>query len=657
MRSTVFSRACVALLLASATLAPALASAQVDLAPFLRRAEFNEVRLSPTGEFLALTVPLEDRTVLVVMRRDDRKIVARFGLGPDTHIIRFDWVNPTRLLLGFAQRFGSLDQPQATGELYAIDADGSAPKMLVGQRVGPEGHATRIGTERIEEVAASLVDDLPGDDRNVLVAIQPFLRDAFTRVDRMDVYSGRRTTVAKVPVAQADFHTDHHGVVRLAEGRGADNLSKLYYRASQDAEWQLINDEAKTRRYESPIGFSADDGTAYLRASQAQGPDAVVALDVATLSRRDALRDPLSDPARVIPGLAAPHAPVGIGYDGDTARNAFFDADGADAALIGGAAEAFPGQRVSVESVTQDGTLAVLLVDDATNPGDYFLFDVGKKSASYLLSRRRWMDPAKAAPTRAVTVKARDGLELHGFLTTPRGAEPKSLPLVVMPHGGPFGIADEAAFDDQSEILARAGYAVLRVNYRGSGGRGRSFREAGARQWGRAMQDDVTDATRWAIAQGIADPARVCIYGASYGAYAAMMGAAREPALYKCAAGYVGVYDLPLMHGSVGGFGGSGLTWANDWLGTKDTLDAVSPIHLADRIKVPVFLAAGGADERAPPEHTRRMASALQKSGVPVELMIAPTEGHGFYTDANRRAFQTKLLAFLSRNLGGQVAQ
>jgi len=198
---------------------------------------------------------------------------------------------------------------------------------------------------------------------------------------------------------------------------------------------------------------------------------------------------------------------------------------------------------------------------------------------------------------------------------------------------------------------------VLQVNYRGSGNYGRAFQAAGAKQWGGAMQDDLTDATRWAIAQGHADPSRICIYGASYGAYAALMGAAKEAGLYKCAAGYVGVYDLPMMF-TAGDIqrSGSGETYLKDWLGDPQKLAAVSPVNLAAQIKVPVFLAAGGEDERAPIRHTKRMEEALKKAGVPVESLYYPTEGHGFYTDAHRREYYAKLLAFLSRSLGGETA-
>jgi dipeptidyl aminopeptidase/acylaminoacyl peptidase len=196
---------------------------------------------------------------------------------------------------------------------------------------------------------------------------------------------------------------------------------------------------------------------------------------------------------------------------------------------------------------------------------------------------------------------------------------------------------------------------VLQVNFRGSGGRGTAFVEAGRQQWGRAMQDDVTDATRWAIAEGIADPARICIAGGSYGGYAALMGVIREPGLYRCAIGTIGVYDLPMMfvRGDIAE-GRYGRRYLREWVGPSRALDEVSPYHLAAQVKVPVFLAAGGEDERAPQRHTQKMERALREAGTEVEALYFPTESHGIYAPANRRAYYAGMLRFLARHLGGR---
>ena len=214
-------------------------------------------------------------------------------------------------------------------------------------------------------------------------------------------------------------------------------------------------------------------------------------------------------------------------------------------------------------------------------------------------------------------------------------------------------VLDAWGFNADAQMLATSGYAVLQVNFRGSGNYGRAFKQAGARQWGAAMQDDVTDATRWAIEQGYADPHRICIYGASYGAYAALMGVVREPTLYRCAIGYVGVYDLPMMKRDLAARNHASTTWAKEWIGNDDAvLGEASPVRLASGIKAPVFLAAGGEDFIAPIDHTKRMEAALKRSGVDVEALYYPNEGHGFYETAHRREFYTRMLQFLGRHIG-----
>ena len=628
----------------------------VDLERYLKRDQFTDIKISPDGEYYAATVPMEDRTALAILRRTDGKIVGSFVPPPKNHATRFDWVNRERVLIGLAEKIGSLDEPRLTGELYAMNADGGRGELLVGYRVEGNGPGTRIQPKKVETVAAFMFDELANDDRNVLVSIWPFSEDPFTRVDRLDVQSGRRTTIARSPVRRADFTSDNAGQVRFAHGAGADNVNKLYYREASGDTWKLVNDEAVNDRIEQAIGFSADNSLAYFTSEQDKGPDVIVSWDPATGKRAPLLRDPQVDPSRIIrrPGTSIP---VGALYLGDKPRTRFFDETSADARLYRSLEAAFGGDAIYITSSTRDGKQLLVEAWSGQNPGDFYIFNTEAKKAEHLISRSSWVDAATSAKVTPVALKARDGLDINGFLTVPAGKTGAKLPMVVLPHGGPFGIFDDGSYDIEPQLLAAAGYVVLQVNFRGSGNFGRAYRSAGARQWGGAMQDDLTDATRWAIDQGHADPARICIYGASYGGYAALMGAAKEPSLYKCAAGYVGVYDLPMMFttGDIQSRG-SGETYLKEWLGNPQQLGAMSPVNLAAQIKVPVFLAAGGEDKRAPIQHTKRMEAALNKAGVPVETLYYSTEGHGFYTDPHRREYYTKLLAFLAKNLGGETA-
>ncbi|WP_093140036.1 S9 family peptidase [Pseudoxanthomonas sp. GM95] len=642
-------------LLAWLAMWPALA--QVDVDAFLKRDRYEQIKISLSGEFYAVTMPLEDRTVLVIIRRSDQQPTAKVVGGENSRVGGFWWVNDTRVVVAMDQQMGSRAQPYATGELHAVNADGSGG-ILLSSPYGINDDTSGAGHIRLQyESAVYMFDTIPGDDRNVLVSTSPVDQsDPITRVERLDVYNRRRATIATAPVRNASFTTDVQGQVRFAQGSGRDNVSKLYYREGRGQDWRLINDEAQSHVVVSALGFAEDGRTAYLRSEHTEGPDSIVSWNADTGVRTEFLRDAVVDPSGVI-WTADVRRPIGARFTQARTVSRYFTPAEPAAVFQRSLEKAFPNEAIAVTSATRDGSLAVVQAWSDTNNGDFYLYNTKTKAADGIYSLRTWFDPAKVPPMREISFKARDGLELHGYLTVPAGSSGKGLPLVINPHGGPFGISDTWDFDDDTQLLAAAGYAVLRVNYRGSGQYGRAFQQAGARQWGRAMQDDLTDATQWAIAQGIADPARICIYGASYGGYAALMGVAREPALYRCAVGYVGVYDLPRMVSDGNSDGASIKTWLHEWVGDKDALAEVSPVNLADRIKVPVFLASGGKDTRAPPVHTERMEKALKRAGVPVETLYYADEGHGYFADAHRREYDRRLLAFLATHLGGQTAK
>lgn len=644
-----------ATLLALALAATPAIAADVDVGAYVRPDRFDSIKISPNGDYLAATVRIDNRANLVVMRRADNKITANITGGENSLVHDFWWVGPERVVMTLAQKLGSLDRPQLLGELYATNADGGQRDILVGQRVQDTSLGTNIKGKKAERVWADVVDTLPADDKNVVIAVGPFSADPFSRAEKMDVYSGRRAQVARAPLRNAEFTTDNNGVVRFVYGAGVDLRNKLYYRTGDGAEWQLINDEQASNHVELPLGFSADNTIAYLQVGQASGPDAIVAHEVGTGKRTQVLRDAVADPSRII-FRNGTSIPVGAFFEAGKPRTAFFDATSLEARTYRSLEAAFGGP-VRITSQTADGRTALVETWSDRNPGDFYLFDTKAMKAEHLLSRREWFDPERMAEVKPIQLRARDGLPLHGYLTVPKGSNGKNLPMVVMPHGGPFGVEDRWGFDTDAQLLATAGYAVLQVNYRGSGGFGEAFTGAGRREWGGRMQDDLTDATQWAIHEAIADRSRICIFGGSYGGYAALMGVAKEPDLYQCAAGYVGVYDLPTMHthGDIQERG-SGETYLREWLGSKESLGAVSPNRIAERIKVPVFLAAGGEDERAPIAHSRMMEQALRKANVPVETLYYDTEGHGFYKPERQQEFYTRLLAFLSRSLGGGVA-
>ena len=627
-----------------------VAMAQVDLEPYLRRDAYETIKISPDGLHFAATVPLEDRTGIVVLRRSDKRVLSKAIGVEHSEVADFWWADNKRIVVAMAQAMGSKDALYITGDLYGFGIEDASVKTLFGAAPAAAGLVDYYGDPGDRDMA-TLIATLPDDPENVLIAVSPLQYNPRTRVEKMNAYTGRRTPVAWAPVRRAVFTTDAKGEVRFADGADDRNYRRLYYRAGASTDWQLVNDEQASGRVMHAIGLSADGTVAYLRVNQVEGPDVIESWDTRTQARKVLLRDPVVDPYAVIHDKDG-RTPIGMQYMDAGVSSRFFDEGSPMAQLHRGLERAFPKSVVSVTSFTADGGLALLRVWHDRMLGDYYLYDTQKRTAVGVFARRKWFDPEQLPDSRQVALKARDGVALHGYLTVPKGRDAKALPLVVMPHGGPYGVFDEWAFDDDTQLLAAAGYAVLRVNYRGSGNYGKAFRELGATQWGGAMQDDLTDATRWAIDQGIADWDRICVYGASYGGYAALMGVAKEPDLYRCAVGYVGVYDLVAMHREDSRQALWIKHWANDWIGERGGLAAKSPVEMAERIKAPVFLAAGGADPRAPIAHSKKMERALRDAKVPVETLYFPSEGHGFTTEPHRRAFYTQLLDFLGRHIG-----
>lgn len=617
---------------------PGQAQEALDLTPYLKRDQIERIKISPDGDYFALTMPMEDRTVLGIVRRKDKAATARVTSGVNSVVDDFWWAGNERVVISMAQRFGSRDEPAAIGELHAIDADGKNGRLLA----SPYGTNPDINGAQLKmdlDPATYMLETLPDDQRNILVATIRFGGDPNVRVDKLDIQTGRRRTVATAPVRRADFVTDRQGRIRFASGADVTNASKLSYRDNDDAPWRLINDAVSSKHREFPLGFSADGSLAYMRVEQDTGTDVLAAWDPITGKSTPLLHDDTVDPYRILRDLDGITL-IGASYMSDRVRNRFFDEKAPTAKLYRSLEKAFDGNAVYITSATRNRRLVLVHVWSDRNNGDYYLFDTVNTHADRVFSRREWFPPDAVPASTQVSFTARDGLELHGYLTRPLHAEAGTpLPLIVMPHGGPFGIFDKWEFDDDTQLQAVAGYAVLRVNYRGSANYWRSFTVAGAKEWGGCMQDDLTDATRWAIAQGMADASRVCLYGASDGGYAALMGVAKEPGLYRCAAGYVGVYDLDMMARDTARYARWAKNWTGDWLGARDTLAARSPVNLASQIKVPVFLAAGGKDERAPIEHTKRMERALNAAGVPVESLYFPNEGHGFCAEPHRRAY------------------
>ncbi|HEY4554906.1 MAG TPA: prolyl oligopeptidase family serine peptidase, partial [Lysobacter sp.] len=533
MKKLQYAPLCLALVAVHASAAPAVPSIE----DFVRHAAYSDAKISPDGEYLAMTVDRGDQEVLAVLRTSDLSVVKVNQLPDEKSVGAFYWVGPERLLFNSIRKVGSYAQPFATGEWYGVNADGSQPRPLV-------FYGTRDATQRGKQIGSerfSLLDTLRDDDVNVVMTVTypRSSEGAGTEVVLFDTVSGRRKSLARAPRENCSIALDAAKAPRFAvcaSSRGDDGeyeeRSELY-RRDDAGRWTLIN-SSKSGGKHLYVEGTTPDGTVYAFESDGKRPAALGVLDTSTGAFNRVFEDPVADVSDLI-WSADGNALIAAVTQAGAPKVTLIDEDHPDAQLYASLSAAFPGQFVDFSSATRDGKRIIVSVYSDTNPGELYLYDRDSGKARFLMQGRKWIDAAAMSPVKPFSFTARDGTLIHGYLTLPKHGGGKQLPLIVNPHGGPIGPRDSWRFNNEAQLLASRGYAVLKVNFRGSGGYGQGFQDAGHSQWAQGIQNDIIDATRWAIREGYADQERICIYGGSFGGYSALMAPIREPGLYKCA--------------------------------------------------------------------------------------------------------------------------
>jgi dipeptidyl aminopeptidase/acylaminoacyl peptidase len=602
-------------------------------ADFLKDAEYQGVTISPDGALLAVVHREDGATSVTIVRRADMNVVAQIGVGARGEIGSVSWLGSDHLVIAANRDSPRYHQPINDPIIYLVDIHSKHPATFT----------------------SNFFNVVHGDDTHFLVEqcrdfIDGECRNSIWRQDINHLLdSGEK--LGEAPIGGASLMIDHTGSLRFAWSWTKRARSQLYVRGD-DGKWSSINDSDVSHVDVIPLGISADNKTAFLDRERTDGPDVIESYDLGSGKRTVLLSDNVSDPLSTIFSMDGKE-PIGAWFGPGVPQARYWNPGSDDAKWHSALVKAFPGTVVSVASSTNDGSTIIVFAYSDRDDGSWYLLDRKTSKAMLLFHARPWLDPAGLYAMEPFEFKARDGLPLYGFVTHAKGVNGPG-PTVVVVHGGPFYVADDWTFDQETQLLAAQGYNVVHVNFRGSSNFGLPFRQRGYRQWGLAMQDDVTDATKWAIVQGIADPKRICIYGASYGGYAALMGAAREPGLYRCAIGLSGPYDLSKLY-SWGDTHRSdyGVYYLNVVLGMdKATLIANSPISRAPAITAPVFLAHGVQDPRVPIQYANAMQSALKSAGHTPEFVSYPWEAHSLLDPTNEQDFYARLLSFLANNLG-----
>lgn len=656
-------RSLLAIVLATTgiTALPAAATAaRQPVSDFVSHPAYGTVKISPTGEYLALTVDRGDQDVLTVLRTSDLKLIKVNQLPDKKSVGSFHWVSPERLMFNAIKKIGGFAQPFATGEWYAVNADGTLPRPLVfyGARDATQRGKT-VGNERF-----SLLDTLRDDNQYVIMQVtSPRSSEGVgTELVRMDVINGRRTSLVRAPKENCSIALDGAKQPRFAicsssqdEQGEFDERSEFYRRDGN--EWTLVN-ASKSGGKHLDVVTTTGNGTVYAKQDDGRSPSAIGTLDITTGAFTSLFQDPTAEVSNYIWSTDEATL-IGVVTEAGAPVVKLVDETHPDAELYASLASAFEGQMVDFSSYTQDGKKIVVSVYSDSNPGELYLYDRETGKARFLMSNRPQLDKSHMASVKPFNFTARDGRHIYGYLTIPRGSDGKNLPMIVNPHGGPIGPRDSWGFNGEAQLLASRGYAVLQVNYRGSGGYGRAFQNSGHKQWAEGIQNDIIDATQWAIKNSYADDERICIYGGSFGGYSSLMAPIRAPGLFKCTFGYVGVYDIDMMF-KKGDIPQSepGQRFLRRTHGTDTKVWAESsPARRAKEVKIPVYLAAGARDVRTPPEQTELMNKALIAAGNPPEGMIIQSgEMHGFYDVDNRVKLYTTMLDFFDRHIGRNMS-
>jgi len=587
-------------------------------------------QLSPDGKLMAYVAPeggVLNVWVRTVGKEDDRAITHDRGRG----IMGYFWAPNGQQILYVQDKDGD-----ENWRVFAVPAAGGEAIDLT-PLSGVQAQIVAVELSHPDEILVSL------NDRD------PRWHDVY----RVDLRNGQRTLEVRNDISAAGWLADHDLRIRLARVPRPDGGFTLKERVG--SEWKVLlewgSDDALTT---GPVEFSKDGKTLYLISSVGANAAQLRAMDLAAGSEIVLASDPAYDVsgATVHPTTYEIQA---VSFTKD--RTEWKVLDPSLQPDIDALGKLNPGDFYIVDRDRADRTWLIAYTQDR-GPVVYYSYDRASRKGTFLFSARPALEKCILAEMKPVTFKARDGLTIHGLLTLPVGIQPKNLPVVLNVHGGPWA-RDTWGYDPEAQWLANRGYACLQVNFRGSTGYGKEFINAGDREWGGKMQDDLSDGVHWLIAQGTADPKRVAIYGGSYGGYATLVGMTMTPELYACGISMVGPSNLVSFINTIPPYWESMKSVFDKRLGNpeKDAefLKSRSPLFYIDQVRAPLFIAQGANDPRVNREESIQIRDALQKAGKAVEYLEFDNEGHGFARPENRLKFYAQSEAFLAKHLGGRA--
>jgi dipeptidyl aminopeptidase/acylaminoacyl peptidase len=614
--------------------------AVIPVSALTKDSGISGIKLSPDGKLVVLRVKDKDSDILAVMDAATRVVIHRLNLPKKAELDWYRWAGNGKILFSLSTQTVFFGEDARASRMFFYDL---ATRQM--PFVGREG----MGLEGDDVL---FVDPAGGF---VLLAMQRTIYD-YPSVWRFQLNATPAKGSKEVQRATDgiwEWYADDAGAIRMGLAFGYKKMRVLYRAKPEDPLREIAKiteDNADDAGWDVLRITSGSDEGLVLK----PGEDGRVAVRKFNYATRT-----VGDVVFAVPGWDVDEAYVddkgqllAAFHTDDRDRVTWFDPK--LKALYARFEKAMPERQVWVASRADDDSRMLVWAGNAADPGQVYLYDAVKRTLDAFNGELPDLDRNLTVAPKSVYFRARDNQTVFGYLTLPRGRVAKNLPLIILPHGGPYGVRDKLQFDSEVQLLANRGYAVIQPNYRGSGGYGESFDKLGRGQIGRAMQDDLDDAMDWAVKEGIADPKRVCMVGSSYGGYAALWAVIRNPERYRCAVSFAGVTDWKKQLKYDAGFftRKTAKSWRARVQGddAKFDLDLVSPVPQVSRLTRPVLLVHGEEDANVPFKQFTLLRDAAAKAGKPIETLTFATEGHGFADHENRARYFAAMEAFLAKH-------
>lgn len=599
----------------------------IPMEDFFRNPEKSSFNISPNGNYIAYMKPWKTRMNVFVMEIITKK-ETRLTSSQERGIYGFTWLTNKRI--GYVKDEGGNENIH----FYAVNIDTS----------------NEIDLTPFENVQTRIIDDLEDDPNHILIGLNkrnPQIHDPY----RINVNDGKMELIAENPGNISGWMTDHDGKLRIATTSDGVNTSLLYRDKESDEFKPILTTDFKVSVV--PLFFTFDNKNLYVASNRGRDKSAVFKFDLNNAKEEKLIFEHNEVDVSGLMYSRKRKVLTGVNYTVAKNEMIFFDTWRED--LQQKLEEKLPGYEVVISSFSKDETKAVVVTYSDKSRGTYYFYDVDKNKLAELGEVSPWLNEEDMSEMKPVKYRSRDGLVINGYLTLPKGTKGKNIPIVVNPHGGPWA-RDNWGYKSEIQFLANRGFAVFQMNFRGSTGYGREFWEKSFKEWGKSMQDDISDGVKWLIDEGIADPDRIAIYGASYGGYATLAGLTFTPNLYACGVDYVGVSSLFTFMESMPPYWELYRSMMYEMVGhpekDKKLLASASPLLHIDKIKAPLFIAQGANDPRVVKSESDQIVEALKNAGIEVPYMVKDDEGHGFYNEENQFDFYREMEKFLIKHIG-----